>query len=424
VLALEGEEAGRSVPLGQGEVVVGSDPACDLCLTDDRVSRRHLSVRVDGVVFVVKDLGSTNGTFFEGGRITEARVPPGATLRVGRTFLRIQPVPVPLEVPPSRARRFGELVGESLALREVFGVLELCAASDITVLLEGETGTGKELAARALHELGPRHRAPFVAINCAALPENLLESELFGHVKGAFTGAQGARPGAFARAHEGTIFLDELGRITPAVQARLLRVLEERRVRPVGADAEREVDLRVVCASRDDLAAQVTRGEFRADLYYRLSVVRVALPPLRARREDLPLLVRELLRRRGIEAGAVTGPGAELLQAHGWPGNVRELRNVIDRAVALSPQARCFTDLRLAVGPAAERERAEPLGVRSDLPWAEARQLVVEAFEARYLRELLERCGGNLSAASRASGLDRKHLRALARRHGLVEDEA
>jgi DNA-binding NtrC family response regulator len=423
VLVLEGDHAGRFASLGPGEVLVGTDPACSLCLTDDRVSRRHLSVRIDGGAFVVTDLASTNGTYFEGGRITEARVPAGATLRVGRTFLRIQPVPVPLEVAPSRARRFGDLVGESLAMREVFGVLELCAATDITVLLEGETGTGKELAARALHDHGPRRRAPFVAIDCGALPESLLESELFGHVRGAFTGAQGARAGAFVRAHEGTIFLDELGKISPAAQARLLRVVEERRVRPVGSDDEREVQVRVVCASRDDLSAQVARGEFRADLYYRLSVVRVKLPPLRSRREDLPLLVQELLRRRGIDAGPVGGPGAELLQGHGWPGNVRELRNVIDRAVALGPTARAFSDLRLAVGPQPERERPEPLGIHPELPWAEARQLVIDAFEQGYLRELLARVGGNLSAASRASGLDRKHLRALVRRHGLVDPD-
>ncbi len=420
LVVVEGADAGRAVAIEAAEVIVGSAPECDLVLDDDRVSRRHLAVRREDNRFVARDLGSSNGTLFEGSLITEARVGAGATFKLGRTFVRIQPRPEPLEVAPSQARRFGDLVAESLAMREVFAVLELAAASEATVLLEGETGTGKELAARALHEASARRRGPFVAIDCGALPESLLESELFGHVRGAFTGASATRTGAFARASGGTIFLDELGAVSAAVQARLLRVLEERKVRPVGSDQEREVDVRVVAASPLDLAARVAEGAFRSDLYYRLSVVKVALPPLRARREDIAPIVGELLRRRGLTVGPhqkVGGANLNRLTAHAWPGNVRELRNVIDRALALTPGATSFDELRIAVAPLAA---GDELAVRTDLPYAEAKQALLTAFERRYLADVLAREGGNISAAARAADLDRKHLRTLLKRHGLA----
>ena len=419
VVVVEGPDAGRAARVGDEGVVVGTDDDCGLVLTDERVSRRHVEIRPSGGRFVVRDLESTNGTLFEGSRLGEATVDVGATLKLGRSFVRIVTEPEALEVTPSQARRFGELVGESLAMREVFAVLELASQSDVTVLLEGETGTGKELAARAIHEAGARRRAPFVAVDCGALPETLLESELFGHVRGAFTGAAEARKGAFARADGGTLFLDELDAISPAMQARLLRAVEERAVRPVGGDAERRLDVRLVAASRGDLRARVAEGAFRPDLYYRLSVLRVALPPLRARREDLPALVRELLRRRGLdEPGAIAGPNLDRLLAHGWPGNVRELRNVVDRALALAPSATTFAALRLAV-TATSAADDDPRAVRTDLEYAEAKQRLLDAFEARYLRDLLARTDGNISEAARQSGLDRKHLRTLLKKHSL-----
>jgi DNA-binding NtrC family response regulator len=415
----EGKNQGRAVSIAE-RVVVGSADDCDLVLDDERVSARHLEVVADGDRFAIRDLGSKNGTLYHGSLVGEARVPVGATLKLGHTFLRIQPRPTALEVAPSQSRRFGDLVAESLAMRELFGVLELVAESEATVLIEGETGTGKELVARALHEQGRRRRGPFVAIDCGALPESLLESELFGHVRGAFTGAQQTREGAFLRAHGGTLFLDELGAVSAPVQARLLRVLEARTVRPVGADQERPIDVRVVAAARVDLEREVAEGRFRADLYYRLSVVRVVLPPLRARREDLVPLVRELMRVRGLEAGVVAGPGLDVLLAHEWPGNVRELRNVIDRAHALSPQARSFAELRLQLS---SRAGEEPLSVRSDLSYAEAKEALLDAFEHRYLRDLHGRNAGNVSAIARESGLDRKHLRSLLKRQGLLARE-
>ncbi|MBA2544200.1 MAG: sigma-54-dependent Fis family transcriptional regulator, partial [Deltaproteobacteria bacterium] len=247
-----------------------------------------------------------------------------------------------------------------------------------------------------------------------------LESELFGHVRGAFTGAANARNGMIVRADGGTLFLDELGRISATVQARLLRVIEERVVRPLGGDTERAVDVRVIAASRDDLDAEVAAGRFRPDLLYRLAVVRIVLPPLRSRREDIPLLARDLLRRRGLADEAPAGANLDRLIAHAWPGNVRELRNVLDRAIALAPGAQRFSDLtiRLEASPIV----GDGLAVRSDLPYAEAKAAMLHDLERRYLADVLARTGGNLSAASRESGIDRKHLRTLARKHGLVDD--
>jgi DNA-binding NtrC family response regulator len=418
VVVVEGPDAGRASRVTPDhECVVGTDPAADLVLRDDRVSRRHCTLReVDGAIEVV-DAGSTNGTFHEGTRIDRARIAVGATLKLGHTFVRVLAEPTALEVVPSQSRRFGEMVGESLAIREVFAVLELAAQSSVTVLLEGETGSGKELAARAVHDASDRRKKPFVAIDCSALPEGLVESELFGHVRGAFTGATGPRKGAFVRAEGGTLFLDELGSVPPSVQTRLLRVLEERRVRAVGSDEDRAVDVRVIAASRDDLARRVAEGAFRPDLYYRLSVLKVAIPPLRSRREDVAPIALEILRLRGLE-GPIEGPGLDALHVHPWPGNARELRNVLDRAIALSPGARCFADLRIAShdAPAAGDEDA----VRTDLPYADAKARVLASFERRYLADLVERAAGNVSEAARLADLDRKHLRDLLDKHGLA----
>jgi transcriptional regulator with GAF, ATPase, and Fis domain len=257
-------------------------------------------------------------------------------------------------------------------------------------------------------------------VDCGALPENLLESELFGHVRGAFTGALSERKGAFQRADGGTLFLDELGAVSPTVQSRLLRVLEARTVKPVGADQERGVDVRVLAATNKDLATRVASGDFRADLFYRLSVLCLELPPLRQRREDIPVIVSELLRRRGFDVSRLSGPNLERLQVHAWPGNVRELRNVIDRALALTPGARDFESLRLGFEPIAP---GQGLSVRVDLPFKEAKAGGVPAVEANYLAEVHRQHDGNVSAGARFAGVDRKHWRALLRQHGLIVDE-
>jgi len=417
LVVIEGADAGRAVSLDRARTI-GTASGNDLVLTDERVSGRHCTLTARDGAFELVDHGSTNGTWLEGVRVTEATLAPGVTFKVGRTFLRVQPQARTLDLAPSSARRFGELVAESLAMREVFAVLELAAQSDATVLVTGETGTGKELVARALHDEGPRRKQPFVAVDCGALPESLLESELFGHVRGAFTGAVADRKGAFQRADGGTLFLDELGTVSAAVQARLLRALETRRVKPVGSDDERKVDVRVVAATPVDLATKVASGAFRSDLYYRLSVLSLELPPLRSRREDLAPIVTELLVRRGFDPSPqVKGPNLEKLQVHAWPGNVRELRNVIDRAVALSPGARTFEQLRVSLEPV---QSADAPGVRVDLPFKEAKELAVEGFEARYLAEIHRQHDGNVSAGARFAQVDRKHWRELLKKHGLL----
>lgn len=424
LVVVEGNDMGRAAAFGAGEMVVGTDSACDLVLRDERVSGQHLALQSCPQGFVVRDLESRNGTLFSGSRIHQATVPVGATLKIGHSYLRIQPQPEPLEVEPSQSRRFGELVAESLAMREVFAVLELAAGSEMTVLLEGETGTGKELAARALHEASARRKAPFVAIDCGALPENLLESELFGHIRGAFTGAARDRRGAFNRAQGGTVFLDELDSVPLTVQSRLLRVIEERRLKAVGSDQEQDIDVRLVGASRAELSSRVAEGTFRPDLYYRLSVLRVVLPPLRQRREDIAPIVGELLRLRGAEFPAVLGPNLDRLVSHDWPGNVRELRNVIDRAITLSPKAEAFSQLRLSLSSSGDNAADDPLAIRTDIGFADAKQRLVQVFERRYLRDLLARHGGNISATARAADLDRKHLKTLLRKHKLVVEPA
>jgi DNA-binding NtrC family response regulator len=287
------------------------------------------------------------------------------------------------------------------------------------VLVEGETGTGKELVAWALHQASPRRSGPFVVFDCGAVPRELIESELFGHVRGAFTGATADRPGAFVRANGGTVFIDELTALPLELQPKLLRALESRAVKPVGSDHPRPVDVRVVAACNTDIEAEVRAERFRADLFYRLSVVHVRIPPLRRRREDIAPIVRRILSRLGItDPGPIEGPNLDRLTAHSWPGNVRELRNVIERAVALSgTRAPRFSDLRLQIGPAVQQEE---LRVRTESTFAEAKEELTASFEKRYLADLMERCRGNISLASRVGGLDRKHLRKLLRRHGLI----
>ena len=417
LVVVEGPDAGRGVPLDAARVL-GTAGGCDLVLTDERVSARHLEVRPREPGFLVIDLDSTNGTWLEGARVNQVEVQAGATLRVGKSFVRVQPAARNIDVGPSSARRFGDLVAESLAMREVFAVLELASRGDVTVLITGETGTGKELAARAVHDSGSRRSKPFVTVDCGALPESLLESELFGHVRGAFTGAVSERRGAFQRADGGTLFLDELGAVSPGVQSRLLRVLETKVVKPVGSDVERRVDVRVIGATAVDLATLVASGQFRADLFYRLSVLSLELPPLRARREDLVVIAREILLRRGFEAGPIRGPNLDALMVHAWPGNVRELRNVLERALALSWGAAGFESLNLGVERIAPG--ADGLGVRVDLPFKEAKDALVDVFEARYLKDVHHRHDGNVSAGARFAGVDRKHWRALLRKHGLL----
>ncbi len=408
---VSGPDAPARFVVRKDAVVIGTHETADLRLTDDTVSRFHCELARDQGRLLLRDLGSRNGTAVNGVQVLEAWAEPGQRLAVGRTVLELvrgEPSEA-AKVPLSDARAFGSLVGASVPMRAAFALLERAAQSDATVLLEGETGTGKEGAAEGLHAASARAGGPFVVVDCGAVPPQLLESELFGHEKGAFTGAVARREGAFQAAHGGTLFLDEVGELQAELQPKLLRALERREVKPVGATQYAPVDVRVVAATHRQLRAEVNAKAFRSDLYYRLAVLVVRLPALRERPEDVPLLVDALLGQLGAadapEAAVLRSPETlARLSAHPWPGNVRELRNAVERSLAL----RAPPDLEAGAPP-----DASP----GDLK--EARARASHRFERNFLEELLARSGGNVSKAAREAGVDRKYLYRLLWRHGL-----
>ena len=412
-------EGGAQVALGARTLIVGAHASSDLVLVDPQVSRKHAELQAVPEGVRVKDLGSTNGTWWQGSRISEVVVPGGTVLRFGGTSVRVAAAETP-SLPPSTSERFGAMVGRSLAMRELFAVLELAAPTDATILIEGESGTGKELAARAIHDHSPRARGPFVVVDCSGLSEQLIDSHLFGHVRGAFTGAERDRKGAFVEASGGTLFLDELGELPLAAQAKLLRVLEAQTVQPVGADRPISVDTRVVAATHRDLSRMVAEKQFRFDLFYRLAVVHVALPPLRDRLEDLPHLVATFYARRTGDPGPIDGDNLDRLRRHAWPGNVRELRNVLERAWALSGAGAKFRDLKLWLDPGAAQAPATDV-VDTSLPFKEAKERWNDQFERRYVAMLFAAHGNNVTRAAEQAGLSRRHFRELLYKHGIVE---
>ncbi len=417
---LAGPDAGLELDLPPVGVVIGADRGCDVALTDPSVSARHCTVAPSASGFVISDLGSRNGTSIDGVAVQKVTAPPGVIVRVGHTLVQLLPADEVVAIPPSTRANVGALWGDSPGMRQVFAILERAARSEASVLFLGESGTGKELAARAVHDESPRKDGPFIVFDCGAATETLVESELFGHVRGAFTGAASDRQGAFAAAHGGTLFLDEIGDLPLALQPKLLRMLEAGEVVPVGGRKPERYDVRVVAATHRDVFGEVARGGFRGDLYYRLAVVEVHLPPLRARKEDLARLIAIFLERVGAGALVPTigGPALERLTAYHWPGNVRELRNVITRAVALGGGVTSFNELPILLRPTAQREETAEV-VRADRPFHDAKQAVVDRFEREYLTDLLRRSGGNLSAAARMAGLERKFLYKVLERAGL-----
>ena len=311
--------------------------------------------------------------------------------------------------------RLDRLLGKSAAMARLFEMLRKVATARTSVLLVGESGTGKELAARALHELSPRAARAFVAVNCGAIPEALLESELFGHVKGAFTGATSEKEGLFEAAQGGTLFLDEIGELPQPMQVKLLRALQERRVKPVGGVAEREVDVRVVAATNRDLEAEVERGAFRQDLYYRLNVIQIRMPPLRERREDVPLLAEHFLRKFSAEhdrpVTEIDAAAMSALTSYGYPGNVRELENLIERAVTLSSDGRVTVDTLPDLAPARARGGAEDRAAPQIPPEGIDLERAVERFERALVMQALERTQGNRTEAARVLGISFRSMR-------------
>jgi len=354
---LEVEGGSDALPF-TGEIeraTLGSHPSNDLVLGSDTVSRFHCEVLSDATGVRVKDLGSKNGTFVDGVRVESAWLRNDSRLQLGDVSVRFR-ARGELALPVSAASSFGGLVGRSLAMRRLFALLERCAQSDVTVLIHGETGTGKEGAAEAVHAASRRAKGPFIVVDCGAIPPTLLESELFGHEKGSFTGAHGQRIGAFEEADGGTVFLDEIGEIPLDLQPKLLRVLERKTIRRVGSNRQIPVDVRIIAATHRSLQKEVNEGSFRADLYYRLAVVKVELPPLRERLEDLPQLVETLLDQLGVHGegrARLTAPAfLARLGAHPLAGNVRELRNLLERALVLEDALDSPPPVPVPPGPA------------------------------------------------------------------------
>ena len=401
--------------IGADTVVVGRNEACDLVLDDKKVSAVHMELVATERGVRVRDLGSRNGTFVGDTRIGEVYLLKPTVISCGDTILDFAPAsPEQVDLPDSA--EFGPLVGTGASMRTVFERLRKAAPTELTVLIGGETGTGKELVAQAIHRASARANKPFVVVDCGSIPPSLAESALFGHERGSFTGAVDARKSPFAEADGGTIFLDELGELPVDVQPKLLRALAEQRIKSVGSNSYRPVNVRVIAATRRDLVREVNEGNFRSDLYFRVAQIKVELPALRNRLEDIPALVRRMMVDLGDEAayGRITNDSLERLMRHDWPGNVRELRNVV--AVALAFGKEGPLDLAQHLSPLTSTAESTPTRGRT---FQDAKRDVLARFERDYFTALYAECTGNVSEIGRRAAMERAHVRGYLRRHGI-----
>jgi len=452
VLAVvDGPSRGARAAVGSEIARIGTADGNDLVLADRTVSRFHCELSLRGNTIILRDCGSTNGTLIDGVRVREAEIPPGTLVRIGSSAFHVELGEEPAFVEISGRTGFGELVGASVEMRRVYAILERLALTDATLLIQGETGTGKDVAARSLHAASPRAEKPFVAVDCGAIPEHLVESELFGHVRGAFTGATSDRMGVFEEADGGTLFLDEIGEMPIALQPKLLRAIESRSIRRVGGGTARTVNVRIVAATNRSLASSINEGTFREDLYYRLAVVELRLPPLRARRDDIPLLAEHFFRLFvGDTQGGLPTEFLTTLIGRGWPGNVRELKNYIERSVSLGTvvprPAPVPGEASSSSGPAQGASSGlggvlggplnapEALGhtgalaaienfVALHLPLKEARDAWTKTFEMAYVRAMLRTVGGNVTRAAERAGVSRRFLQRMVARLGIKASE-
>lgn len=434
ISVVSGPDAGLRSDLVLSRAIVGRAKGADLTLADAKVSAFHLELSATPAGVEVRDLQSKNGSYYQGARLDRGAVVSGALLTIGDTTLRIE-LETGKESEDPELLRFGSLRGASAVMFRLFGLLSRLARTELSILIEGPTGVGKELAARGLHAESPHAEGPFVVLDCTAIPATLAESVLFGHDKGAFTGATEGRPGVFEAAGEGTIFLDEVGELPLELQAKLLRVLEQREVVRVGSVKPRPIGARVVCATWRDLRERVNTGHFREDLYYRLTQARVVIPPLRERPDDIPVLIEHFLGRLPGNvpcAHSIDDSALSELLARDYPGNVRELRNVIERAAmtaesdTITPSDLAFERLlsgesqRASVPPAPSVGSADSAAL---VPFKDAKRTLIEDFERSYLSRLLERSGNNLSKASSLARIERHYLRDLLKKHGLRSSE-
>jgi DNA-binding NtrC family response regulator len=369
----------------------------------------------------VRDLDSTNGTFYLDQRLSRAVLRPGSRITLGRSAIDLLPAQDARAVGSAPRGRYGDLVGNSAAMQQLYAQLARIEATDASVLICGETGTGKELVARAIHAHSRRKAAPFRVVDCGNLNRELVGSTLFGHKKGAFTGATADQHGIFEAANGGTVLLDEIGELPLELQPRLLRVLETGQVTRIGETEAFVVDVRTLCATHRDLRQQANDGTFREDLYYRLAVLSVQTPPLRQRREDIPALIDHIAQQLGAEPEALPQVARDFMVQQDWPGNVRELRNAVQRVLVMGAMALPEVDYDHAESADSARAPGAPGAPPVDLSvdFHRAKQRAIEDFETAYLRELLRLADGNVSKAARNAGLDRKYLRALLKRRGL-----
>lgn len=460
-------------------VSIGSLPENHIVLTDETVSRQHCEIVREGDSYLLRDLNSTNGTFVNQVKIKEIFLNEGLEFQVGSSKITFEPIQERIAIQPSPKNRFGRMIGQDVKMREIFTIIEKISHTDTTVVIEGETGTGKDVLAQSIHEHSRRAKKPFVVVDCSAIPEHLIESELFGHEKGSFTGAFITRKGLFEQANGGTIFLDELGELALDLQPKLLRVLETHKVRRVGGMAETAVDVRVIAATNRKLEDEVKAGRFREDLFYRLSVVRIFLPPLRERMSDLRSLLEHFLRHASfnkdpqsdaLKLKTVSNEAFNLLSAHSWPGNVRELINVVERACTLaetsilSPQdlpphiqnlqssvsanATTYTQQSNHIVDLDTEQYTPALGVPREEDTLNnktgkslfdqfsqhenstegekefedfkiAKERWIALFEKDYLLTALKRSRYNISHAAREAGIDRKYFRKLMHKYDI-----
>ena len=440
----------------KGVVTIGSMEDNDIILHDDTVSRYHCKIVQEEDAFVIEDLSSTNGSFVNQVRIREAYLSPNCLVRFGNSELVFQPLDEQIAVIPSDKDRFGDIIGTNVKMREIFGILEKIAPTNATILIEGETGTGKEVVAQTIHKMSERSKKPFVVFDCGAVPESLIESELFGHEKGSFTGAIMTRQGLFELAQGGTIFLDELGELSLELQPKLLRVLEQREVRRVGSAKSIPINVRIIAATNRDLDGDVRGGRFREDLFYRLSVVRIFLPALRERVEDIPLLVKHFLksspfnrdRSGNLKLRSISREALDASMNYEWPGNIRELLNVVERACSLAegdcietgdlpdyisglsearyinnqPEARAATAAGAEAASGSSDGSIDPHTL-IDQTFKDAKEEWISSFERDYIRSLLQKNGGNISHAAREADIDRKYFRKLMKKYDIAADE-
>ncbi len=434
LVVVEGSSKGRKLDLKDKRVTVGKKEDNDLMVEDRAVSRTHYEIVPSEDSFVLRDLESTNGTFINETKVREAYLAPGDIIRIGNSRIEFLAFDEKVQVEPSESTTFGRLLGRSRRMRQIFGLLERISPTSATVIIEGETGVGKEVVAQSIHDNSDRADKPFIVFDCSAVADNLIESELFGHMKGSFTGALATRKGAFEAANGGTIFLDEIGELSMDLQPKLLRALEQRQVKKVGSNDTVNIDVRVLCATNRNLRKEVADGNFREDLYYRLSVVKLYIPPLRERPDDIELLIERFLTEGHfnknsdgtLRVNRVEDDALKMLTRYQWPGNVRELANVMERVVPLVPGdsikgqdlAYVFQEIEREEDEVTEKLPEIDLG----LPFKEAKQKIVETFERDYLASLLRRNNYNISKTAREAGIDRKHIRNLLKKYGILGD--